>query len=65
MLKLLDELLVVTKQRVERDRLELEHNQRVAQELAEVERNASSDPSMWAEEARKLMKQVREDPSVF
>jgi DNA-binding Lrp family transcriptional regulator len=64
-LKLLDELLVVTKQRVERDRLELEHNQRVAQELAEVERNASSDPSMWAEEARKLMKQVREDPSVF
>jgi DNA-binding MarR family transcriptional regulator len=64
-LKVLDDLLALTKQRVERDRLDREHNQRVAQELEETERNASSDPSKWIEEAKKLMAQGREDPGVF
>jgi len=64
-LKVLDDLIALTKQRVERDRLEREHNQRVAQELEETERNASSDPSKWIEEAKKLMAQGREDPGVF
>ena len=64
-LKVLDDLIALTKQRVERDRLEREHNQRVAQELEETKRNASSDPSKWIEEAKKLMAQGREDPGVF
>lgn len=64
-LKVLDDLLALTKQRVERERLEHEHNQRVAQELEETVRNASSDPSRWIEEAKKQMAQGREDPGFF
>jgi DNA-binding MarR family transcriptional regulator len=64
-LKVLNDLLAVTKARVERDRLDREHNERVAQELEDVRRNASSEPSKWVEEARKLLTQEREDPGVF
>jgi DNA-binding CsgD family transcriptional regulator len=64
-LKVLNDLVTASKQRVERDRLDREHNERVAQELEDVARNASSDPSKWVEEARKLLTQEREDPGVF
>ena len=64
-LKVLHDLLTATKQRVERDRLDREHNERVAQELEAVQRNASSDPSKWIEEAKKRMAKGREDPGVF
>lgn len=64
-LKVLNDLLAVTKARLERDRLDREHNQRVAQELEDVARNASSDPSKWVEEARRRLNQEREEPGVF
>ena len=64
-LKVLDDLLAITKQRVERDRVEREHNQRVAQELEEVARNASSDPSQYVELAKRLMAQGNDSPSFF
>jgi DNA-binding Lrp family transcriptional regulator len=64
-LKVLNDLLAVTKARVERDRLDREHNERVAQELEDVRRNASSEPSKWIEEAKKLLAQGKEDPGVF
>jgi DNA-binding Lrp family transcriptional regulator len=64
-LKVLNDLVAVTKARVERDRLDREHNERVAQELEDVRRNASSEPSKWIEEAKKLMAQGKEDPGVF
>jgi hypothetical protein len=64
-LKLLDDLIALSKQRLERDRLDREHDQRVKQELEDVARNASSDPSKWAEVARKSMQLEREDPTVF
>ncbi len=58
-LKVLDDLVALSKQRVERDRQEREHSQRVARELDEVERNASSDPSKWIEEAKKELARVK------
>ena len=64
-LKVLDDLLAITKQRVERDRVEREHNQRVAQELEDVARNASSDPSQYVELAKRLMAQGNDSPSFF
>jgi hypothetical protein len=64
-LKVLNDLVAVTKARLERDRLDREHNQRVAQELEDVARNASSDPSKWVEEARRRLNQEREEPGVF
>jgi hypothetical protein len=64
-LKVLDDLIALTKQRVERDRLEREHSQRVARELDEVARNASSDPSKWIEEAKKELAKRNEAPGVF
>lgn len=64
-LKVLNDLVTASRQRVERDRLDREHNERVAQELKDVRRNASSDPSKWVEEVRKLLTQEREDPGVF
>jgi hypothetical protein len=64
-LKVLNDLLTASRQRVERDRLDREHNERVAQELEDVRRNASSEPSKWIEEAKKLMAQGKEDPGVF
>jgi DNA-binding Lrp family transcriptional regulator len=64
-LKVLNDLLTASRQRVERDRLDREHNQRVAQELEDVARNASSDPSKWIEEAKKQLAQGKEDPGVF
>ena len=64
-LKVLDDLIALTKQRVERDRAEREHSQRVARELEETERNASSDPSLHIELARKLLSKGQEDPGLF
>ena len=64
-LKVLNDLLASTKQRAERDRLDREHNERVAQELEDVRLNASSDPSKWVEEAKKQLAQRKEDPGVF
>jgi DNA-binding Lrp family transcriptional regulator len=64
-LKVLNDLLTATRQRVERERLDREHNQRVVQELEDVRLNASSDPSKWVEEARKRLTQERQDPGVF
>lgn len=64
-LKVLHDLLASSKQRAERDRLDREHNERVAKEMEDVRLNASSDPSKWVEEARKLLMQDREDPGVF
>ncbi len=64
-LKVLNDLLTASRQRVERDRLDREHNERVAQELEDVRRNASSEPSKWIEEAKKLLAQGKEDPGVF
>lgn len=64
-LKVLNDLLASTKQRAERDRLDREHNERVAQELEDVRLNASSDPSKWVEEAKKRLAQRKEDPGVF
>jgi DNA-binding Lrp family transcriptional regulator len=54
-LKVLNDLLTATRQRVERERLDREHNQRVAQELEDVRLNASSDPTKHIEEARKRL----------
>jgi len=64
-LKVLNDLLKASRQRVERDRLGREHNERVAQELEDVARNASSEPSKWIEEAKKRLAQGKEDPGVF
>jgi DNA-binding CsgD family transcriptional regulator len=64
-LKVLNDLLTASRQRVERDRLDREHNERVAQELEDVRRNASSEPSKWIEEAKKRLAQGKEDPGVF
>jgi hypothetical protein len=64
-LKVLNDLLTASRQRVERDRLDREHNERVAQELEDVRLNASSEPSKWIEEAKKRLAQGKEDPGVF
>jgi DNA-binding MarR family transcriptional regulator len=64
-LKVLNDLLTASKQRSERDRLDREHNQRVAQELEDVALNASSDPSKWIDEAKKQLAKGKEDPGVF
>jgi DNA-binding CsgD family transcriptional regulator len=64
-LKVLDDLITATKQRAERDRLDREHSQRVAQELEEVARNAVSDPSEYVEMAKRLMAQGNDSPSFF
>jgi hypothetical protein len=37
----------------------------VAQELEDVRRNASSDPSKWIEEAKKELAKRNEAPGVF
>lgn len=64
-LKVLNDLLASSRQRAERDRLDREHNERVAKDLEDVRLNASSDPSKWVEEAKKQLAQRKEDPGVF
>lgn len=64
-LKVLDDLITATKQRVERDRLDREHSQRVAQEFEEVARNASANPSKWIEETKRRLAQGNDSPSFF
>ena len=63
-LKVLDDLLALTKQRLERDRLEREKDQRVAQELGNAVRNASSDPSKWIEETRRVIAQGKQSETI-
>jgi hypothetical protein len=60
-LKVLNDLLTASKQRSERDRLDREHNQRVAKEMEDVARNASSDPSRHIEDARKRLGLIARD----
>jgi hypothetical protein len=58
-LRLLNDLLTVTKSQVENERLRREHDLRVAQELEDLARNASSDPSRFLEEARRNLAEKR------
>lgn len=64
-LKVLNDLLSLSKQRVERDRIEREHDQKVARDLEEAERNKSSDPDSWIEVARKQLAKEKDSPTVF
>lgn len=64
-LKVLDDLITATKQRMEREKKDREHNQRVTQELEDVARNAVSDPSEYVELAKRLMAQDKDSPSFF
>ena len=54
-LRVLNDLLTVTKANLERERIRRENDQRVAEELEEIRRNASSDPTSFIEEARRGM----------
>jgi hypothetical protein len=58
-IRLLNDLLTVTKSQVENDRLRKEHDLRVAQDLEDLARNASSDPSRFLEEARRNLAEKR------
>jgi DNA-binding CsgD family transcriptional regulator len=58
-IRLLNDLLTVTKSQVENERLRNEHDLRVAQEIEELARNASSDPSRFLEEARRNIAEKR------
>jgi hypothetical protein len=58
-LRLLNDLLTITKSQVENERLRREHDLRVAQEIEERARNASSDPSRFLEEARRNLAEKR------
>ena len=58
-IRLLNDLLTVTKSKVEKERLMREHDLRVGQELEEITRNASSDPSRFLEEARRNLAENR------
>lgn len=54
-LRVLNDFLAVTKSNLERERLRREKDQRVADELEEIRRNASSDPTSFIEEARRAL----------
>lgn len=54
-LRVLNDLLAVTKSNLERERIRRENDQRVAEELEDIRRNASSDPTSFIEEARRGM----------
>jgi hypothetical protein len=58
-IRLLNDLLTVTKSQVENERLRNEHDLRVAQDFEELARNASSDPSRFLEEARRNLAEKR------
>lgn len=58
-IRLLNDLLTVTKSKVEKERLREEHDQRVGQELEDLARNASRDPSRFLEEARRNLAENR------
>jgi hypothetical protein len=64
-LKVLNDLLSLSKQRIERDRLERERDQKVVRDLEEAERNKSSDPDTWIEVARKELAKEKDSPTVF
>ena len=54
-IRVLNDLLAVTKSNLESERLRRENDQRVADELEEIRRNASSDPTSFIEEARRAI----------
>jgi hypothetical protein len=58
-IRLLNDLLTVTKSKVEKERVRKEHDLRVGQELEDLARNASSDPSRFLEEARRNLAENR------
>jgi hypothetical protein len=58
-LRLLNDLLRVTKSQVENERLRREHDLRVAQEFEDLARHASRDPSRLREEARRNLAEKR------
>ena len=64
-LKVLNDLLSLSRQRIERDRLERERDQKVVRDLEEAERNKSSDPDTWIEVARKELAKEKDSPTVF
>jgi DNA-binding Lrp family transcriptional regulator len=64
-LKVLNDLLSLTKQRIERDQLERERDQKVVRDLEEAERNKSSDPDIWIEVARKKLAKAKDSPTTF
>lgn len=64
-LKVLNDLLRLTKQRIERDQLERERDQKVVRDLEEAERNKSSDPVPWIEVARKELAKIKDSPTIF
>lgn len=64
-LKVLDDLIALTKARRESDRLSREHDLRVAKELEDTKLNASSDPSQYVELAKRLMAQGNDSPGFF
>lgn len=64
-LKVLDDLIALTKARRESDRLSREHDLRVAKELEDTKLNASSDPSKWIEETKRILAQGGDSPGFF
>lgn len=64
-LKVLKDLLSRTKQRLERERIDREHNQKVARDLEEVARNKSSDPDLWIKVAREELAKEKDSPTAF
>jgi DNA-binding CsgD family transcriptional regulator len=58
-IRLLNDLLAVTKSNLEKERLRKEHDLRVAHEIEALARNASSDPSRFVEEARRNLAEKR------
>lgn len=59
-LRLLNDLLGLTKSNVEKVRLERERDLQVVRQLEEARLNAVSDPSKWIEEAKRNMAQRKE-----
>lgn len=54
-LRVLNDLLAVTKSNLESERIRREKDQRVAEEFEAIKRNASSDPTSFIEQARRAI----------
>lgn len=54
-LRVLNDLLAVTKSNLESERISREKDQRVAEEFEAIKRNASSDPTSFIEQARRAI----------
>jgi hypothetical protein len=59
-LKVLNDLVALSKQRLERDKAEKERSLKVAKDIEEAGLNATSDPAKWIEEAKKQIAKGRE-----